>query len=358
MMRTRLTLRSPFGGTVVRTIVEGRWANDGSDADVSLGEDMWALPGLVDGHSHLAGDAMPHISSPTDLQEAARRASEALAAGVTLLYDKGWSDETALDLIEHVASSRRPHIEAAGRMIANEGGYYAGFANEIDPDEIGAEVERAVGGRAAWVKLIGDWPRPGVGPQANFTIAELETAVVTARRLGARVAVHTMARDVPSIAVAAGVDSVEHGLFLQEEDLDALARRGGIWVPTLRQVEATAASLKPGSSGQKLLLDGVANVCRILPLAMEAGVVVLAGTDMAVPSAEVAAEAIRISECGVATATVLRIVAGLGHESAGRSVTFEPGTDADAVLYGENPMDDLGVLRHPLHVIRQGRFVR
>lgn len=357
LMSMRVVLRSPSGATVVRGVADGLWAEAPSAPEFALGEGLWALPGLVDGHSHLAGDGMPHLASPTSIEAAATRAEEALAAGVTLVYDKGWSDETALDLIDHLPPSRRPQIEAAGRMIASEGGYYAGFATEIEPADIEDQVSDAVGGRARWVKLIGDWPRAGVGPKANFSADELERAVAAARLAGARVAIHTMARDVPSMAVAAGVDSIEHGLFLHEGDLDVLAGVGGMWVPTIRQVEATAASLRPGSSGQSLLVEGIANACRLLPLAVEAGVVVLAGTDMAVPTAEVAAEAIRISECGIEPASVLQIIAGHGHESAGRSVTFELGTTADAVLYRENPMEDLGVLMHPTHVIREGRLV-
>ncbi len=351
-------LRSPVGDTVVRSIVGGVWREDAVDPDMSLGEGMWALPGLVDGHSHLAGDAMPPDASPPDQLAARVRAREALEAGVTLLYDKGWSDETVLDLIEGVDPTERPHIEAAGRIIATPGGYYHAFANEIDPVDLESEVAREAGHRATWVKLIGDWPRPEVGPQPNFTADQLEAAVRAASLAGARIAIHTMARDVPSIAVAAGIHSIEHGLFLTEGDLDALAARDGMWVPTVRQVEATAAALQPGSSGQALLLEGVANACRLLPMAVEAGVRVLAGTDMAGTSADVALEALRIRDCGLDAKSVLKVVGLDGHEAAGRSTGFEVGTSADAVLFPTDPSVDLDVLPHPSHVIRAGRIVR
>lgn len=357
-MSARFVLRSPYGWTVTRGIVDGKWVEAPESADVTLGEGLWALPGLVDGHSHLAGDGMPHLSSPTDLGATERRAEEALEAGVTLLFDKGWSDETVLDLIDQVDPVRRPHIEAAGRMITNKGGYYEGFATEIDGSAIGAEVESAIGGRALWVKIVGDWPRPGMGPLSNFTEGELETAVEVATRLGARVAVHTMAREVPSIAVAAGAHSIEHGLFLTGADVDALGSRSGIWVPTLKQVEATASSLRPGSSGQALLRDGVSNACELVPAAIEAGVKVLAGTDMAVTSAEVAAEVLRLSECGISNQQALGIAGVAGHEAAGRSTMFEVGAVADAVMFPSNPLDDLAVLSEPVHVIRSGRAVR
>ena len=357
-MSTRVVLRSPLGDTVIRSIVDGVWREDIADPDMLLGEGMWAIPGLVDGHSHLAGDAMPPDSSPPELAAARTRARDALEAGVTLLFDKGWSDETVLDLIEAVDATERPHIEAAGRIIASPGGYYDGFAHEIDPADLEATVAREAEGRAGWVKLIGDWPRPGIGPQQNFTSDQLEAAVQLAYQHGRRIAIHTMARDVPSVAVAAGVHSIEHGLFLTEDDLDGLAARDGIWVPTLRQVEATAASLRPGSNGQAMLAEGVANASMLLPLAVEAGVRVLAGTDMAGTSAEVAKEALRIGECGVAPLAVLGIVGLNGHDAAGRSTEFEVGSSADAVLFAADPSVELDVLGHASHVIRAGRVVK
>ena len=353
-MKIQAQIRTPEGETLVRGIANGVWAEAFADPDVIIGEDMWATPGLVDAHSHLAGDSMPHLASPTDLLAATRRAGEALDAGVTLLYDKGWSDETVLELIDQVDPTRRPHIEAAGIMISTPDGYYPGFGKEIDPVDIAAEVGSAIGGRAHWVKLIGDWPRRGVGPQANFTESQLEAAVETAESKGTRVAIHTMAREVPSMAVRAGVHSIEHGLFLEEDDLDRLAARGGIWVPTICQVEATARSLRSGSSGEVLLEEGVSNACRLIPLAVEAGVTVLAGSDLGITTADIVEEVLRIAACGIDERSALWIAAGAGHEAAGRTVSFEVGSAADAVFFSENPLDDLDVLRHPAQVIREG----
>lgn len=357
-MKIQAHLQTPAGETLIRGVANGLWVDAFADPDVTIGIGMWAIPGLVDGHSHLAGDAMPHLSSPTDIGSATRRAGEALDAGVTLLFDKGWSDETALDLIEQVDSSSRPHIEAAGTIITAPDGYYPGFGRVIDPMDIAAEVESAIGDRADWVKLIGDWPRRGVGPRANFTESQLATAVEAAESRGARVAIHTMAREVPSMAVSAGVHSIEHGLFLGEDDLDRLAGRNGIWVPTLSQVEATAASLRPGSSGQVLLEEGIANACRLVALALEAGVTVLAGSDLAVSTAHVADEVLRLAACGIDASSALWVAAGGGHEAASRSSKFETGFPSDAVFYDENPLDDLDVLRHPKHVIREGVLVQ
>lgn len=330
--------------------MRGCWAEPAGPAEETIGEGLWALPGLVDAHAHLAGESLPLEGGMRgDIDHAAKQARQALAAGVNHVYDKGWSDETVLDLIEDLPPSERPDIEAAGEMIAVEGGYYGGFAREISPDDIASVVAGQAAGRAKWIKLIGDWPRAGVGPKANFGFDQLSRAVKAAESGKARVAIHTMAREVPSMAVRAGVHSIEHGLFLEEGDLDLLAESEGIWVPTVRRVEETTALLRPGSSGQKLLVEGLENVRRLLPLAYEAGVTVLTGTDLAGPTSEVAKEALKLVEYGATPAQALASV------SKHVESPFAMGRPADAVLFPENPLDDLRVLQHPASVVRLGR---
>ncbi|MGH3650881.1 MAG: amidohydrolase family protein [Acidimicrobiia bacterium] len=355
-MSFRVVLRSPSGDNLVRHVSAGVWAEATNTPAETLGDGLWALPGLVDAHAHLPGESLPLDGRPGDLAFATAQAKHALAAGVTLLFDKGWCDETTLDLIDSVPPGDRPEIEAAGRMLAVEGGYYPGFADEISADQLGEAVRRNGGGRARWVKLIGDWPRPG-GPRANFDEGQLREAVETANSLGVRLAIHTMAPEVPSMAVAAGVHSIEHGLFLHDDDLDTLARVDGVWIPTVRRVEETIISLREGSSGQTLLRRGLENVRRMLPLAIEAGVTVLAGTDLAGPSAEVAREALMLASFGIPPAAVLEIVGRKGHQVAGRSGGFALGEPADAVFFSENPAEDLEVLAHPVHVMRLGRVL-
>lgn len=338
---------------MVRDIVDGVWMDPAGDADVQIGGDLWALPGLADAHSHLAAAELDY--RPGVLEDAAERARDALRAGVTLILDKGWTDLTAMKVIEEVPESERPDIEAAGRILAVEEGYFPGFSREIDSSD---DLERAVAEEAetaaGWVKLIGDWPRRGRGPVANFSEAEMRRAVEVAETKDSRVAIHTMARDVPSAAVAAGVHSIEHGLFLQEPDLEDLGTRGGMWVPTLLRVEATIRQLGAGSSGGRLLIEGLYNVRRLLPLALEAGVHVLTGTDLIGSPADVAREAAKLCEYGMSNGQALEAVAGSPFRATGRSRDFAVGSVANAVLFAANPIDDLSALREPIHVIKQG----
>jgi len=348
----RCVLRSPNGDTVIRDIVDGCWADPSGEAGSIVGEGLWALPGLADAHAHLAAAELDY--QPGNLDEAIDRARESLRAGVTLVLDKGWTDRTTIELIEAMPGSERPEIEAAARIITDGDGYYPGFAVEVDESSLGNAVREQARMGAGWVKLIGDWPRRGVGPVANFDVGQLQSAVALAHGLGSRVSIHTMAREVPSMAVTAGVDSIEHGLFLEESDLGPLGQRGGMWVPTILRCETTFAQLGAGSSGGKLFREGLDRIVRLLPLAVEAGVHVLAGTDLVGSPANVAAEAMKLGSYGLSNQQVVAAVSTAAFTATGRSAVFDVGAPADAVLLPANPVSELAVLGHPAHVIRQG----
>ena len=355
-MRLRVVLRAVGGETVTRDVEGGSWAEPYGAAEATLGAGTWAIPGLVDAHSHLSRQSLDYL--PGDLDEAAERARRSLAAGVGLVLDKGWRDLTVVDLIDKLGPDERPDIEAAGVILSVEGGYVDGFCRHVDPGGMAAAVERGAHEGRGWVKLIGDWPRQGIGPVPNFTYDELVDAVEIAVSAGARVAVHTMARDVPSMAVRAGVHSIEHGPFLTTDDLSALGARGGMWVPTVLQVDALIRQLGPESSGGRLLREGLDNVASLLRVAEESGTHVLTGTDLVVGSDQVALEAIRLWELGLSSRAVIDAVSVSGYRATDRPSGFEVGEPANAVLFADDPVLDPRALSHPQTVIRHGRVVR
>ncbi len=355
-MTYRVVLREPSGSVSVRDVVHGAWADPSGDVELILGEGLWALPGLVDAHGHLATDELR--AQPGDMEGAMARARDALAAGVTLILDKGWTDDTVARMTESMAQDDRPDIESAATIITAVGGYLPGFTREVESSfELSRAVSEGSISGGGWVKLIGDWPRPGLGPMPNFSSDDLEMAVTLASGMGARVAIHTMAREVPTMAVAAGVHSIEHGLFLMPDDLALLGSRRGMWVPTVMRVEAVITQLGSGSSGGKLLAEGLTNIGRLLNDAVDAGVHVLAGTDLIGSSSSVAAEALKLLEHGLSVERMLDAVAGSGLRATGRPDDFGLGSPADAVLFPENPLNEPGVLAHPQVVIRRGRIL-
>lgn len=340
---------------MVRDVVDGRWAESAGDSDLVLGESLWALPGLVDAHSHVSAAELDY--RPGSLDGAMTRAAHALRAGVTLLLDKGWTDDVAVRLADAMPPEDRPDIEAAAVLIAGVGGYYPDFAREVTPEQLGAVVAAEARAGRGWVKLVGDWPRKGVGPVANFDESQLRKAVGVASAHESKVAIHTMAREVPSMAVAAGVHSIEHGLFLTEEDIGVLAARSGMWVPTLLRIEETIAQLGKESSGGRLLSEGLSNTRSLLADAVEAGVHVLAGTDLVGAPSEIASEALEMMQYGLSSAQIVDAVSRSGLRATGRPAAFEIGAPADAVFFAADPLVEPGVLAHPNQVIRRGRVV-
>lgn len=352
-MRVLLTVGAE---TVERGVEGGMWSEYGSDPVLDLSQYV-ALPGLADGHAHLAHPAGGDDLSPGDPDRVAERAAEAVRSGVHLVFDKGSCDDVVITTLLGRPAAERPHLQAAGRMIAGRSGYFPGFAHEVDDSELAGAVRAAASTSAGWVKIVADWPQKGIGPAPNFSEDALRTAVTIAHEVGVRVAVHTMAPDVASMTVRAGVDSVEHGLYLTDDDVRMLGDRGGTWVPTVLRMEEVVAQFGLERTAGRVVAEGLDRVRALLPTARAAGVRILAGTDLALPTARVAEEAIRLVDYGLTPADAVRAVSADAWAAASLDPGFEPGTTADLVVFERDPVTDITVLRHPVVVIRAGRVV-
>jgi imidazolonepropionase-like amidohydrolase len=360
-MRTLITVREP-GRDPIPLVVEGdRFADPDTgpiDAEVPT-EHLYALPGLADCHAHVGMENLGQGGSLTDddiRSNSIKNAWMQVEGGVLLIADKGSSSDVSLEVLE-TPPATRPAMQMAGRMIAPPDGYYRDYGGEVDEDGLAEAVLAAATEPASWVKIIGDWPHKGLGPQANYSEAALRSAVEIAHAAGRRVAVHTMAPEGIRPTVDAGVDSIEHGLFLSADDLPVLAARNAAWVPTILGVESIIGFLGAESSGGKLLARGIQNVRDLLPEAEQLGITVLAGTDLAVPHGKVALEAIRLHELGLSKPAALHAVTRAAYDYLGVARSFAPGATADVVFVRNDPREHLETLLDPVMVIRSGRIV-
>jgi len=315
---------------------------------------FFALGGLADCHAHLAVDSLSEVQDFGEIEGIRRRAFAHLERGVFLVVDKGWRDEVVLRLIDDPPTTR-PHLQAAGRIITGPYGYFEGFAVETDEAGLSAVVSSATKA-GGWVKLIGDWPQKGLGPVRSFGEEALTRACVVAHEAGARVAIHTMAPDTPGLAVRAGVDSIEHGLYLTDDDIATLGQRGGAWVPTIGNVHDVLGTLGSGSSGTRILGLGLENVARILASAIEAGVAVLAGTDLGLAHGDVAREAAFLQSYGLSDREAVAAASSAAYRYLGISYLL-PGASADVVVFEEDPNDDVAALQRPAAAMRGGRVI-
>ena len=363
-MRLGLTIRTLDGVSRELTVVDGHFRPAGEPVDrVVDSAGWWAVPGLADCHAHLSGGQGDDWSDPDEVVERSRANAWAqLEGGVFLVADKGSADDVSLRMLDE-PPGRRPDLEMAGHMIANPGGYYRDFAIEVDEDDLVETVRAAAAQRTPagngpqWVKLVGDWPRKGQGAVTNFSEAAMAAGVEVAHRAGCRVAIHAAAPRTSSLAVAAGIDSIEHGLFLTADDLEALGARDGAWVPTVTAMEGVRDQLGAESSGGRLFAEGLENVAELLAGAPAAGVTVLAGTDIVVPHGAVATEALGLARYGLANEAVVEAVTDGAYEYLGSDHRFEPGAHADVLFFDADPRDDLSVLSRPVLGLRHGEVV-
>ncbi|HSL25639.1 MAG TPA: amidohydrolase family protein [Acidimicrobiia bacterium] len=352
---TTLAIRPVGGDPLFLQVDAGCWVTPATTTSAAYDlTGFFALPGLADCHAHLAADSLQQVDQGGEIGAIARRAFTQLATGVLLVIDKGWRDEVVLQLLDR-PPEERPHLEAAGRIITGDQGYFPGFAVEVDNAGL-VEAVRAANPKGGWVKVIGDWPQKGRGPVISFSEESLTAACAVAHAAGVKVAIHTMAPDTPGMAVRAGVDSIEHGLYLTEEDVRMLGARGGAWVPTVANTEDVIANLGPGSSGARILGAGLENVRIRLRPAVESGVTVLAGTDLGLAHGEVAREAALLHEYGLTGPQAVEAAGPAAYRYLGIRF-FEPGSGADLVLFGEDPTEDVTALQRPVAAMRAGRVV-
>ncbi|MDK1018385.1 MAG: amidohydrolase family protein [Actinomycetota bacterium] len=358
-MTTLLTIRPPEGDSYQVAIDGTRFVapDDRVTAEIATGH-LWALPGLADAHAHLSMTSLEDIKG---LSEDKMRANIPVTAwahierGVLLILDKGGSTDATLITLDHDADLR-PYAEVAGAMIHPAGGYMVNFGVEVEPDALVHHIRTTATTRGGWIKIVGDWPRRGEGPINNYPLDILTEAVAVAHSAGARVAMHSMAHSA-SDAVAAGVDSIEHGPFLTEEDLRLLAGRGGAWVPTIGNMQHWINVLGADSSGGKMFKSGLDRTGENLPLAEELGLTVLAGSDLAIPHGEIATEARLLRDYGLTNRAATIAASSAAYDYVGRPDSVAPGNTADVVFFPENPYNDVTVLDNPELIIRRGTTV-
>jgi imidazolonepropionase-like amidohydrolase len=319
------------------------------DMDVLPGR--YAVPGLVDSHCHLTVGTDELGPRLFGAGFADQRLTQLAAAGVSAVRDVGGDRSITLKLAT-IPDDGRPVVLAAGRFLAPSGRYFPRMHEPVEPGELLTAVGAELDDGATWVKLIGDFPAVGPdgpirdSPMEQTYPTELVQAVVElAHARGARVATHTNT-EIVSDLVRVGVDSIEHGTSLTEQDLEALGARGGAWTPTL----CASIGPRPGSTPEQVKPRQAKSeyLASMLPLADRYGVRVLTGSDVV---GTVAAEIDLLVKHGLTVEQALTAASTgaqdfLGLTGAGNLVTY----DAD-------PREHPEVLATPAAVVLNHRRI-
>ena len=335
-----------------RWLTESGWT-DQRVADAVALPGRFALPGLVDAHSHVSfsdGDGEPVF---VDVKAAESHREQYALDGVAVVRDAGGAPEVVLRL-PHTAG--RPFVIAAGRHLAPPGMYFEGVHMPVDADNV---VEVALGDLAAgarWAKLVADFPTaaaraasPGAPPEQTYDLDVVRRLVEAVHQAGGRVAAH-VTTPLATALVSLGIDSIEHGTALDQATVDVMAARGTAWTPTLCAVLSAA----PDAPRERLRVTAERRerFGHLLPYAIARGVPVLTGSDVV---GTIPREIALLVECGVAPADALRAATGSAMRFLGADARAAP---PSVVTYEADPRDDPAVLREPSAVVIGGVRVR
>jgi imidazolonepropionase-like amidohydrolase len=350
------------------------------DTVVDLGR-LTILPGLIDVHTHLTmnTDFDPYRElTSTDAKEAINgvvNARATLMAGFTSARNVGASGYTDIDLRDAINSGQvpGPHLLVSGPALGITGGHCDNnllpFAYHSVGDGVAdgvAAVQQKVrqnikyGADLIKICATGGVLSKGDDPQASqYTLEEMKAIVADAHRLGRKVAAHAHGAQGILWASEAGVDSIEHGSYINDEAIAEMKKNGTYLVPTLYLEDwmLEKGSLPPFYHQKMVDVSAVAkgNIKR----AMQAGVKIALGTDAAVyPHGLNAHELdVYVNQIGMTPLAALQTATLNAAELMGWSAktgTLEPGKWADIIAVETNPLDDVRVLQDVKFVMKAG----
>ncbi|HEY1917456.1 MAG TPA: amidohydrolase family protein [Streptosporangiaceae bacterium] len=331
-------------GEPVDLYADGDWWTTDPVNGAELVAEGWLLPGLVDTHTH-PGAEKPGDPMDEDLLRADLRAH--VAAGVTMIRSPGLPGDPPAWFGQDPELPRAVH---AGPWIAQHGQFFDGWGQRVEHDAL-PMAAAAQAESTGWAKIIGDW-----GPDDDPVPAGVLTQVVAAvHAVGGRLAVHCQQAAGGAAAVAAKVDSIEHGMCLDPVLLAEMAEQQIALTPTLSVITSgiESARARPDSARKRWYLGGATVHGDLAAAAAEAGVTVLAGTDSR-PHGRITTEIRALAAAGVPADQALA-AGSWGARSYLGMPGLTPGAPADAVVYDSDPRADLDQLDHPRAVILRGQ---
>ena len=346
--------------------VAGRNINIPKDAQKIPMDGQMLLPGFIDSHIHICFDCSPDpmASALSESQtmttlKAANSARQTLLAGVTSVRDMGGKDGIDLGLRQAINSGLipGPRMIVSGQLICMTGGHgwQVGLeANGVDEVRKAARGQVKAGVDIVKLMATGGVLTPAVEPGSEqLTEEELRAGVEEAHKAGKKTATHAMGTRGILNALRAGIDSIEHGVYLDEEAVSLMMERDVPLIPTL------SALFNIASKGIEAGIPAFAveKTLKVKPfhlesirMAREAGVRVAMGTDAGTPfniHGENLGELKFLVDCGFSPMEAIEAGTRIAAQVLGLEKelgTVEEGKLADLILIEGNPLEDIEIL--------------
>jgi len=347
------------------------------------------LPGLIDCHTHLMaripeGPDGYTLNLATKSQafralEGAYNARITLEASFTSVRDvenegAGYADVALRDAIEQ-ALAEGPRMQVATRAIAAVGEYNPfGISPDLSDFPTGAQmvsgqeearraVREQIGHGADLIKVYADWLHP------TLTVDEIRVVVEEAHKLGRKVAAHASTPEGVRNAVTAGVDSIEHGHRVDQQDLELMKAKGTFLVPTVGGIDASVErySKEPETERRKemqtYLGELLQSIQQAIQEAMRLGVKMALGYDAGSPERQGknADEFVALTKRGMPPLEAIRAATLNAAELMNwqdRVGSIEAGKYADFIAVEGDPLSDIAVLRQVEFVMKGGTVVK
>jgi imidazolonepropionase-like amidohydrolase len=255
-----------------------------------------------------------------------------------------------------------PHVLPAGAPISVTGGHAWTLSTVADGiDGVRHAVRETIRAGADWIKLISSndpvhREHDGEHTHPEFTAEELRTAVETAHDWGRKITAHAMGRRTLGWAIDAGIDSVEHGIYLDEQLATQMVKKNIALIPTVSgYYETVLARWSRGDDWivrHNYLLEPHQRSTKI---AVQTGVQIGVGTDTL---GDIVEEMEMLVACGMTNAQALTAATRTNARILGLDAqigTIEPGKRADLVIVQGDPIADLSVMRQVGWVFKDGR---
>lgn len=347
-----------------------------ADAAIIDLEGKTMLPGLFNCHVHMCSDAgngvRDQLSDAGLTVRALKNLKTLLNSGVTYIRDAGAPNY--IDTVLHDAALKgdilAPEMQTAGKCICMTGGHGWQNGREADgPDDCRKAAREQLRAGANWIKVMatGGVMTKGVEPGSpQLTEDELRAAIEEAHKAGAKTFTHAQGMEGIKNVLRAGVDSIEHGFFMDDWCFDYMKEHDVFFVPTLAaphwiKVNGTAAGI-PDYMVRKVenTIDAHQDTFR---RAHKAGVKIALGTDAGTPFNtfdKTAYEAVMMVEngltpmeaiqCGTINAAEL-----LSVKDTHGSIT--PGKKANFAVFERNPLEDIHAIMDCAMTVLAGKVV-